>query len=122
MSHMSNLPRQIIFLLIFLSIAYSYVQFSLNSQNEVVSDASDAIWMFVYTVLVAIWAIKEPKQSEFEAPFEFGAFLYFAWPLVLPYYLVKTRGSEGLVLFAGFIGLYAMPFLSGLVAYVYIAK
>lgn len=50
MSHMNNLPRQIIFLLVFLSIAYSYVQVSLNSQNEVVSDTSDAVWMFVYAI------------------------------------------------------------------------
>ena len=119
---MSTLPRQIIFVLFFLSVAYSIVQVSLNSQAEVVSDASDTLWAILYSVLVAVWATKEPKQESFQAPFEFGAFLYFAWPIVLPYYLVKTRGIEGLVLFIGFVGMYAMPFVSGLVAYVYIAE
>lgn len=48
-------------------------------------------------------SIKEPQHREFDAPFEFGAFMYFAWPIVLPYYLVKTQGVEGLVLFMGFV-------------------
>jgi hypothetical protein len=36
-------------------------------------------------------------------PFEFEAFVFFAWPIALPYYLVKSRGSRGLLLFAVFL-------------------
>jgi hypothetical protein len=118
---MEKLPRYILLLLFTLSIAYSAVQAALNARLEVVSDTSDLAWAFVFSLLVAVWATKEPRQAEFSAPFEFGAFLYFAWPVVLPYYLTKTRGLEGIVLFLGFLALYFMPFLSGLVAYVYLA-
>jgi len=41
------------------------------------------------------------------------------FPLALPYYLVRTRGIEGIVYFIGFAALYFAPFLFGLVAYVY---
>lgn len=117
---MNRLHIVIVFSLLLLSLAYSGVQIALNMQGEIVSDTSDAVWAFVFAIMVAVWATKEPKQKEFYAPFEFGAFLYFAWPLVLPYYLIKTRGVEGVVIFLGFTALYLMPFLSGLVAYVYI--
>ena len=105
-----------------MSLAYSALQIQLNLQNEVVSDASDTIWAFIFALLVAIWATKEPGQKRFSPPFEFGAFLYFAWPLVLPYYLCKTRGVEGAVTFMWFVAVYTMPFLTGLVAYVYFAE
>lgn len=105
-----------------LSLAYSIVQVILNANNEVVSDVSDALWAFIFAILVAVWAVNEPKQRDFSAPFEFSAFLYFAWPIVLPYYLYKTRGYEGVILFLGFAAMYLTPFLSGLVAYIYIAE
>lgn len=114
-----NLHRHIIVLICVLSVAYSALQIQLNLQDEVVSDASDTMWAFSFALLVAVWAKKEPGLNRFSPPFEFGAFMYFAWPLVLPYYLCKTRGIEGVVTFMGFVALYTMPFLSGLIAYVY---
>jgi hypothetical protein len=101
---------------------YSAAQVALNMQGEVVSDGTDTLWAFIFAILVAVWAKKEPKQREFNAPFEFGAFLYFAWPIILPYYLIKTRGCEGWITFMGFLGLYLLPFLSGLLAYVYLTE
>lgn len=120
--NMNRLHTIIVFALFFLSLVYSCAQVVLNMQEEVVSDSTDVLWTFIFAILIAVWAKKEPKQKEFDAPFDFGSFLYFAWPVVLPYYLVKTRGSEGLVVFLGFVGLYLMPFLSGLVAYVYLTE
>lgn len=116
---MERLHTRIVWVLLLLCSAYSFVQISLNLQQQEVSATTDTIWAFAFAILVAIWALKEPKQSEFEAPFEFGAFLYFFWPVVLPYYLMKTRGTEGLVLFFGFVAIYAAPFTSGLIAYAY---
>ena len=35
-----------------------------------------------------------------------GFFLCIAWPLVMPYYLVKTRSAKGLLVILVFIGAY----------------
>ncbi|WNO09149.1 hypothetical protein [Teredinibacter sp. KSP-S5-2] len=102
-----------------ISLLFSILQVKFGLQEMDVSPQTDALWMFIFALLVAVWATKEPKQKEFSAPFEFGAFLYFVWPIVLPYYLVKTRGLEGVVLFFGFVALYYIPFISGLLAYVF---
>ncbi|MVF14957.1 hypothetical protein FT643_22785 [Ketobacter sp. MCCC 1A13808] len=121
-SSMDRLHIKIIWTIVGLSLSYTVVQVLLNSNNEVVSDASDSAWAFIFAILIAVWSVKEPMQKKFSASFEFSAAVYFAWPLVLPYYLYKTRGYEGLILFLGFAALYLTPFLSGLVAYVYFAE
>ena len=113
--------KYILTVLILISCLYSFGQIVLNLNNEIVSDSTDTLWYLIFSVIVAVWVNKEPEKVKFEAPFEFGAFVYFAWPLILPYYLVKTRGYEGVLVFIGFLGLYLMPFLSGLVAFVYLA-
>ena len=44
---------------------------------------------------------------------DMGLFLYIAWPVILPYYLLKTRGAKGLLAILIFAGVYAGAFLAG---------
>ena len=118
---MKNIHTKIILVLFVLATVYSFVQIILNINGMEASTSSETIWALIFATLVAMWANKEPLHKSFDAPFEFSAFVFFLWPLVLPYYLFKTRGSEGLVLFAGFVALYLAPFLCGLTAYVYLS-
>lgn len=116
---MKRIDNLVLYTLTVIVLMFSYVQVVFGLQEQDVSETTDLLWMFIFAALVAIWTIKEPKFKTFNPPFEFGAFVYFLWPVVLPYYLCKTRGSEGLVLFLGFVALYYTPFLSGLLAYVF---
>jgi len=43
---------------------------------------------------------------------EFDAFVFFAWPFIVPYYLYRTRGRRGLFLVTGIYGLYLMPYFA----------
>jgi hypothetical protein len=47
-------------------------------------------------------------------PFEFEAFVVFLWPIVLPFYLYRTRGWHGLLLGAGLWALYLVPAIAAL--------
>ena len=38
--------------------------------------------------------------------YDMGLFLWIMWPLVMPYYLIKTRRAKGLFVILGFIGAY----------------
>jgi hypothetical protein len=42
-------------------------------------------------------------------PFEFDAFVFFGWPVVVPYYLYRTRGGRGLIVTAAVYTLYVIP-------------
>jgi hypothetical protein len=51
------------------------------------------------------WAAIDRRSRSFSVPFEFDAFVFFAWVVVVPYYLLKTRGTRGLI---GAIGFWAL--------------
>ncbi len=92
-----------------------------NLRGEVVSAGTQSLWGIVYVVLSIMWSYADSKQRQFHKPYEFGFVAYVLWPVVFPWYLVTTRGVEGVVLFLGFLALWLIPWLAGLVAYVYFA-
>jgi hypothetical protein len=56
------------------------------------------------------------RIRDFDVPYEFDALVFFIWPLVVPYYLYRTRGGRGL-LFAAFIYIfYLTPVVVAVIA------
>lgn len=84
-----------------------------------VGESLSSLWVLAFALLVALWAREDAGEKQIHRTLDFPAYFFLAWPLVLPYYLTRTRGVEGLVLFCGFVVLHFAPFLSGLVAYAY---
>ncbi|MGH9966903.1 MAG: hypothetical protein ACREBG_03585 [Pyrinomonadaceae bacterium] len=62
---------------------------------------------------VAWWMRQDSQKRKFSWPFDMGMFLYIAWPLVLPYYMLKTRGVKALLAVGAFVGLYAVASMAG---------
>lgn len=80
--------------------------------------ASLSTWRFFFLVLLVLWVVEDSKaQPGIYKPFDFGflAFL-FAIPY-LPYYLWRTRQFRGVMLLAGFVGLYLLGYFAQLVIY-----
>jgi hypothetical protein len=61
-------------------------------------------------VLLVLWVDADSKDHpDIYRPFEYGyLLLLFLWPY-LPYYLWRTRRARGLLLLAGFVGLFYLP-------------
>lgn len=76
-------------------------------------------WAVVFSLLVAVWAKRDASARRSAEAFDFAFYVIILWPLVLPYYLAKTRGIEGVVSFFGFVTVYSAPFFLGLMAYSY---
>ena len=55
------------------------------------------------------WAALDRRSRSYSVPFEFDAFVFFAWVVVVPYYLLKTRGARGLISAVGFWALAILP-------------
>jgi len=53
--------------------------------------------------------------------FDLGFFLTVAWPLVLPYYILKSRGRKGLLAILYFVATYIAATVVGAVLYVLLA-
>ncbi len=105
--------------LIVMSGCMTILEVLMNLKEQVVSDSTQAVWGTVFLVASILWAYYDADREDFEKPFDFGLFIYIFWPVAFPWYLVKTRGAEGALIFLGFISIWLGPWLAGLVAYVY---
>jgi polyferredoxin len=56
--------------------------------------------------IIGWWLRTDSRKQAVVWVYDLGLFLFLAWPLILPYYLVKTRGAKGLLVILGFIGAY----------------
>jgi hypothetical protein len=77
----------------------------------------EALMNFSLILLLAWWVLEDAKKQNFHRPYELGAFIILAWPVVLPVYLVASRGWTGIKLFPLFILLFYFPRFSGWAAY-----
>ena len=48
-------------------------------------------WMLMLNTAWSWWVHVDRRRLGQSYPFEFDALVFFAWPVVAPYYLVKTR-------------------------------
>jgi hypothetical protein len=64
---------------------------------------------------VGWWLRTDSRKRGVAVVYDLGLFLYIAWPIVMPYYLVKTRGAKGLLLILGFIAAYVGAAILGIV-------
>jgi hypothetical protein len=60
-------------------------------------------------LLAALWVYLDRQGRQLRLPYEFEAFVFFSWPVALPYYLVKSRGARGVLLAAVFFALLVVP-------------
>jgi hypothetical protein len=64
------------------------------------------------------WLQKDSREHGIAWVYDMGLFLYMAWPLIMPYYLFKTRGVKALltILIFGAVHLGALAAGAGLYA------
>jgi hypothetical protein len=95
-----------IFALIFISTLGLAV---LASQGKGASDELRVLLSYTFALFLVRWVAVDRRSQNFSAPFEFDAFVFFAWYVVLPYYLFKTRGPRGVAYCFGFWVLAILP-------------
>ena len=114
---MDKLPKYIALLIIAFSCLFSVQQFYMGLNETESLDSIYNLWLFVFVILIAYWCDKDSVGKNW--PFEFSFFVYLFWPVALPYYLFKTRGVDGLIMFIGFTALYVTPNIMWLIGYQY---
>jgi len=80
------------------------------------------IWPFFFGLLLAWWVYSDRRVRGVGMPFEFEAFVVFLWPIVVPYYLYRTRGWWGLLLGGGFWVLYLVPSAASAIVYLAVTE
>lgn len=72
-------------------------------------ETTQLLWTFEFSLILTLWVRADRQVRGFSVPFEFDAFVFFAWPAVVPYYLYRSRGGRGLLLGVGIWGLNITP-------------
>jgi hypothetical protein len=70
------------------------------------------IMAFGPLVAVLFWLQEDARRTKAVAVQDWGLFLWVAWPALLPWYAVKTRGRRGWLLTLGLAGLVMAPFFT----------
>jgi hypothetical protein len=99
--------------LVFLTLIFTAARAVLASHHLSLPGELAKLESVTQQLFVAIWVYLDRQSRRLSLPFEFEAFVFFAWPIALPYYLVKSRGARGLLLVALF---FALLVLSSVVA------
>jgi len=63
---------------------------------------------------VILWLQKDARRTGVASVLDLGFFLWLAWPIVIPWYAFKTRGSAGWRLFLGLFVLISSAYLGWL--------
>ena len=73
---------------------------------------------FIYAMgflwLITAWLFTDSRKRGINLAYEMGMFLYIAWPIYMPYHLIKTRGARGLLVILGFLVVYIGAWMVGL--------
>jgi hypothetical protein len=81
----------------------------LAAHRASVPQATELLWSFEFSLILTWWVQVDRRARGFSVPYEFEVFVFFGWPVVVPYYLYRSRGRRGLLLGAGICGLYVAP-------------
>jgi hypothetical protein len=96
--------------LVIVTAIYAIGLSTLALHNHAASpEATTLLWSFEFRTLMAIWVRTDRRRRNVSLPYEFDAFVFFGWPLAIPYYLHRTRGWPGLVVSVAVYGLYVVP-------------
>ena len=63
---------------------------------------------------VILWLQKDAQRTGVASVLDLGFFLWFAWPIIIPWYAFKTRGTAGWRLLLGLFTLISSAYLGWL--------
>ncbi len=67
--------------------------------------------------LAVWWLNSDSRKHGIKQPYDIGLLLVFAWMLIVPHYLIKTRGRRGLLSVLLLIGLFVAGYAVTVVTY-----
>jgi hypothetical protein len=72
---------------------------------------------FAPAITVILWLQKDAHRTGVADVQDLGLFLWFAWPVVIPWYAFKSRGRAGWRLLLGLLAMICSVWLTQLVLY-----
>ena len=94
---MDKLKDPLFHFLVFAVIVLSYgIALGMGVASESLVMAG-CVWLGL-PILLSWWVQSDMRETSFRAPYEFGFLVFLFWPVVIPFYMWKSRGKEGVPL------------------------
>ena len=68
-------------------------------------------WYVAFWWVLTTWVVTDARERGLPLAFDQGLFVYVAWPVYIPVYLVRSRGPEGLLWVVAVFLLYGVTLL-----------
>jgi len=103
-----------------LVVAAVVTQMLLFSFSEAMpSENTGRFWELMLGAVWSWWVYVNRRRLRQGYAFEFDALVFFAWPIVVPYYLLKSRRAQTRPELVSAWVLFALPFVVGLLCYAF---
>jgi hypothetical protein len=102
------MPKSLIALLV-LTASFAAGLSALSAHGLGESASTAALWSLGFRLILVSWVWFDRLACRISTPFDFDAFVFFAWPVAVPYYFYRARGRRGLLIGAGLWLLYVLP-------------
>ena len=83
----------VVFIFSFLAVV-GIERAALFARHADIPGSSTLLQYVLLFCLIGYWLDADSREQRILRVWDMGFFLYIAWPLILPYYLVKTRGVK----------------------------
>ena len=82
--------------LLAISIVYASGEIFALAHEDLLSSRSSGLHALGSGFLLSWWVARDRAEKSFPVSFDFHFYVVFLWFLVVPYYLLSTRGRAGL--------------------------
>ncbi len=72
-----------------------------------------------FPLAVSTWVLADARKRGRRVFYDYGTFLFFAWPIVAPVYLFQTRGFRAFLTLLGFVGIWLVAVVQVLREFVF---
>lgn len=110
---LSRIPSPTI--LLYLFIVITQIGFGLYYGRQVEPPPAFTLIYAVALLWIMGWWLRTDSRKHGVAwVYDMGFFLVIAWPFIMPYYLLKSRGAKGLLVILAFVSAYIAALIIGI--------
>jgi len=85
------------------------------SANRALSPAADYVSRIALSLIMAAWVHADARKFKERHCYDFDSFVFFAWPVVVPVYLFRTRGMRAFLTLLCFAGIWLAAWIAAAV-------
>ena len=80
--------------------------------------SADYVSRLALSLILASWVIADARKRQRQLCYDYDSFVFFAWPVVVPVYLFRTRGLRAFLTLLCFAGIWLVAMLVALVVFI----